>query len=96
MDYESDEGRRYGGLPLWHHLDCFAKLRNDLKFWSSGAKLSGFKSLGKEDQIKVEELLPEIQPCVLLRCGKLVKDECNLNLFLQNKRRTRRRAAEKD
>lgn len=24
--YDTEVGMRYGGQPLWHHLDCFAKV----------------------------------------------------------------------
>lgn len=62
VDYESDEGRRYGGVPLWHHLDCFVKLRTDLEFWDEGKMLTGFSGLDKESQEKVKTLLPGIKP----------------------------------
>ena len=62
MDYESDVGKRYGGQALWHHIECFAKLRDDLQFWESGAELPGIKALTKEDQQKVKEALPKVAP----------------------------------
>lgn len=60
MDFESDQGRRYGGIPMWHHLACFAKLRKDLEFWESGNSLPGFSSLKSSDQEEVCKLLPKI------------------------------------
>lgn len=61
-DYESEDARKYGGIDLWHHLECFAQVRQELEFWESGSQLPGFKSLLKEDQAKVEETLPKIEP----------------------------------
>lgn len=63
VDYESDEGRRYGGVPLWHHMECFVKLRNDLEFWQDASTIEGFTSeLDKESQEKLLSSLPEIKP----------------------------------
>ena len=61
-DYDSEEGRRYGGIDLWHHLECFSKVRQELEFWDSGAKLPGFKVLEKDDQNRVKQLLPQLEP----------------------------------
>lgn len=60
MDFESDQGRRYGGIPMWHHLPCFAKLRKDLEFWESGNSLPGVSSLKPSDQDDVCKQLPKI------------------------------------
>ncbi|XP_076248590.1 poly-(ADP-ribose) polymerase [Calliopsis andreniformis] len=60
-DFESEEGRRYGGIDRWHHLECFAKVRNDLQFYEAGDALPGIKQLSKEDQKKVKSLLPKIK-----------------------------------
>ncbi|XP_065202113.1 poly [ADP-ribose] polymerase [Planococcus citri] len=61
-DFDSDEGRRYGGIDLWHHLECFSKVRQELEFWDSGPKLPGYKTLKKEDQDKVKKMLPQMEP----------------------------------
>lgn len=60
MDYESDQGRRYGGIPMWHHLSCFAKLQDDLEFWAYGETLPGYNSLKRSDQDEIAKLLPQI------------------------------------
>uniref|UniRef100_A0A1B6DFG5 Poly [ADP-ribose] polymerase n=1 Tax=Clastoptera arizonana TaxID=38151 RepID=A0A1B6DFG5_9HEMI len=60
MDYESDEGRRYGGIPRWHHIECFAKLRIELEFFSPGNTLNGFNTLKQEDKDTVTKTLPKI------------------------------------
>lgn len=49
---------KHGGQPLWHHLDCFAKLRTELGWFSDGMQLPGFNGLKKEDKSKVEKLIP--------------------------------------
>lgn len=62
MDYDSVEGRRFGGVPLWHHLECFSKVRHELEFWNSGKELPGIQKLSAEDQTKVKKILPKIKP----------------------------------
>lgn len=60
-DFESDEGRRYGGIDRWHHLECFAKLRTELAFFDQGDSINGIKTLSKEDQATVKKTLPKIE-----------------------------------
>lgn len=62
VDYDSDEGRRYGGVPLWHHFDCFVKLRIDLEFWGDVEAMEGFSSLDEDSKKKLEDGLPDIKP----------------------------------
>lgn len=61
-DFESPEAKRFGGLDRWHHVECFAKLRDELQFWESGSELPGIKTLSKEDQVSVKEKLPKVTP----------------------------------
>lgn len=58
MDYDSEEGRRFGGINRWYHLECFVKLRQDLEFLGSASTLSGFLNLKVEDKINLKKLLP--------------------------------------
>ncbi|XP_034248574.1 poly [ADP-ribose] polymerase [Thrips palmi] len=67
-DFQSESGKKFGGENLWHHVECFAKLRDELQFWASGADLPGFFTLTKEDQQTLKEQLPKVTP-------KVVKDE---------------------
>lgn len=60
-DFESDEGRRYGGIDRWHHLECFAKLRTELAFFEQGDTINGIQALSKEDQANVKKVLPKMQ-----------------------------------
>ncbi|XP_031827907.1 poly-(ADP-ribose) polymerase [Nomia melanderi] len=60
-DFESEQGRRYGGIDRWHHLDCFVKIREELEFYESGDALPGFGDLPKDDQKKVKAALPKIK-----------------------------------
>nr|XP_034188082.1 poly [ADP-ribose] polymerase [Osmia lignaria] len=60
-DFESEHGRRYGGIDRWHHLECFAKVRESLEFYESGDVLPGIKDFSKEDQAKVKNALPKIK-----------------------------------
>ena len=49
---------KFGGQALWHHIECFAKLRTELGWLSGGDQLPGFKSLKKEDAAKVLTEIP--------------------------------------
>jgi len=60
MDYDSDEGRRFGGINRWHHLECFVKLRQDLGFLDLASSLSGFLSLKEVDRTNLKNLLPRM------------------------------------
>uniref|UniRef100_A0A336MUR8 Poly [ADP-ribose] polymerase n=2 Tax=Culicoides sonorensis TaxID=179676 RepID=A0A336MUR8_CULSO len=58
--YDTEVGMKYGGQAIWHHVDCFAKLRDELGFFESGDKLPGFNILSKEDQKEVKKALPSV------------------------------------
>lgn len=58
MDFDSEEGRRFGGINRWHHLECFVKLRQDLGFLDLGSSLSGYQGLREEDRTNLRNLLP--------------------------------------
>ncbi|XP_020719447.2 poly [ADP-ribose] polymerase isoform X1 [Bombus terrestris] len=60
-DFESEHGRRYGGIDRWHHLECFAKVRESLQFYESGDALPGKDELSKDDQKKLKSVLPRIK-----------------------------------
>jgi len=60
-DFDSEKAKMYGGQEQWHHVECFAKLRDELEFWESGDCLPGIKSLKKEDQQLVKEKLPKVK-----------------------------------
>ncbi|KAJ9595723.1 hypothetical protein L9F63_013086 [Diploptera punctata] len=60
-DYESERAKMYGGHDSWHHVDCFAKLRDELEFWESGEILPGIKTLKKDDQIMVKQALVKVE-----------------------------------
>ncbi|KXJ68804.1 hypothetical protein RP20_CCG001602 [Aedes albopictus] len=61
VDYTTEVGMKYGGQALWHHAECFAKLRSELGYFEKGESLPGFNNLKKEDKAKVKELLPAIK-----------------------------------
>lgn len=58
--YTTEVGMKYGGQPLWHHVECFAQLRGELGWLSKGDCIPGFKSLKKDDQTVILKLLPAI------------------------------------
>lgn len=61
VDYTTEVGMKYGGQALWHHAECFAKLRSELGYFEKGEALPGFNYLKKEDQAKVKQLLPAVK-----------------------------------
>uniref|UniRef100_A0A6P4EZ01 Poly [ADP-ribose] polymerase-like n=1 Tax=Drosophila rhopaloa TaxID=1041015 RepID=A0A6P4EZ01_DRORH len=56
--FDTEVGMKYGGQPLWHHLDCFAQLRSELGWFDSGANLLGYKGLTCDDQAEIQSVLP--------------------------------------
>ncbi|XP_055838265.1 poly [ADP-ribose] polymerase [Episyrphus balteatus] len=59
--FDTEVGMKYGGQPLWHHITCFAELRGELGWLTSGDLLPGFKSLSKDDQKAVKDALPAMK-----------------------------------
>ncbi|XP_070135468.1 poly [ADP-ribose] polymerase isoform X3 [Drosophila bipectinata] len=56
--YDTEVGMKYGGQPLWHHLECFAQLRTELGWLACGDNMTGFSNLKSEDQHDVKRVLP--------------------------------------
>ena len=50
----------YGPYDRWHHIDCFAKKREDLEYYDSGDKMAGFMRLSAEDQALIKSKLPQM------------------------------------
>uniref|UniRef100_A0A1L8DH70 Poly [ADP-ribose] polymerase n=1 Tax=Nyssomyia neivai TaxID=330878 RepID=A0A1L8DH70_9DIPT len=73
--YDTDVGMRFGGQPLWHHVDCFAKCRSDLMYFAAGDLLHGFKDLSKEEQTVVKKALPSMKGADLPVPTKKAKTE---------------------
>lgn len=63
--YDTEVGMKYGGQKLWHHLECFAQIRNDLGWLDTGENLPGYKQLKAEEKKKVKQLLPLVNKSVL-------------------------------
>lgn len=74
-DFETEHGKRYGGQDMWHHLTCFAQIRNDLGYFECGDKLPGYKNLKKEDQVAVVKNLPPIKQEDVPDAKKVKKEE---------------------
>lgn len=58
ISHDTEIGMKYGGQPLWHHLDCFAKLRTELGWFAAADQLPGYGALKKDDQKRLIESLP--------------------------------------
>lgn len=63
--YDTEVGMKYGGQKLWHHLECFAQIRNDLGWLDTGENLPGYKQLKAEEKNKVKQLLPLVHKLIL-------------------------------
>lgn len=74
-DFESEKGVMLNGIDRWHHLDCFAKLRNEFSFFESGDALPGAKSLGADDLKLLKKALPKVKGADLPPPAKKVKTE---------------------
>lgn len=59
--FDTEVGMKFGGQALWHHVECFAKIRDDLGFFASGDQLPGFKQLENEDKQAVKDALPAVK-----------------------------------
>ncbi|KAH8292667.1 hypothetical protein KR044_013023 [Drosophila immigrans] len=60
--YDTEVGMKYGGQKLWHHLECFARLRSDVGWFDTGENLPGYKLLNTMDRAEVKKCLPVIKP----------------------------------
>ena len=60
-DYESQRAKMYGPYDRWHHVECFAKQREELQYYDKGEAMAGFKTLSKEDQDLMREHIKEIK-----------------------------------
>ncbi|XP_043465217.1 poly [ADP-ribose] polymerase [Leptopilina heterotoma] len=75
-DYDSEEGRAFGGIDRWHHVPCFVKIRNDLEYYDAGNNIPGFKNLSGEDQKMVKTTIPKLKESEIPDAKKIkVKDE---------------------
>jgi poly [ADP-ribose] polymerase 1 len=61
MDYETEKAMRFGGLPRWHHLDCFVQLRQEYEFWDSADTIPGYAGLKSDDKKTLKSKLPAIK-----------------------------------
>ncbi|EDV98556.1 poly [ADP-ribose] polymerase [Drosophila grimshawi] len=59
--FDTEVGMKYGGQKVWHHLECFAKMRSDLGWFDTGETLPGYKGLKADDKAEVLKLLPLIK-----------------------------------
>lgn len=55
--YDTEVGMKYGGQAMWHHVECFAQLRQELGWLDSGANLPGYKTLKSEDKNIVDKAI---------------------------------------
>lgn len=55
--YDTEVGAKFGGQPLWHHLNCFASIRGDYGFYLGGDSLPGFGELSPGDKKLVKDAI---------------------------------------
>ena len=59
-EYESTRAKMYGPYDKWHHIECFAKHREDMEYFDAGEKMSGFMKLSADDQSTIRAKLPQL------------------------------------
>ncbi|KAI5636400.1 poly(ADP-ribose) polymerase catalytic domain-containing protein [Phthorimaea operculella] len=55
--FDTEVGMKYGGQPIWHHVQCFEAARDNLGYMAGGEDLPGYNNLTKEDQKMVKEAI---------------------------------------
>ncbi|GAB0091469.1 Poly [Sergentomyia squamirostris] len=74
--YDTEVGQKFGGQPLWHHVECFSECRSDLGYLATGDMLPGFKTLSKEDKDIVKKALPAVkESAVPAKKAKVEKED---------------------
>ncbi|XP_059610160.1 poly [ADP-ribose] polymerase [Phlebotomus argentipes] len=73
--YDTEVGMKFGGQPLWHHVECFVQCRQDVGYFTSGDQLPGYNALSKEDKNAVKKALPAVNEADLPVAIKKVKTE---------------------
>jgi hypothetical protein len=61
MDFDSEKAMRFGGIPRWHHVDCFVQCRVENEFWDCVDIIPGFMGLSADDKIMVKGKLPAMK-----------------------------------
>lgn len=61
IDYTTEVGMKFGGQPIWHHVDCFAKIRGDYNFYLGGEVLPGYENLSPADKKILTEAVTAIE-----------------------------------
>lgn len=59
--FDTEVGKKFGGQALWHHVECFAKVRDELGYFSSGELLPGFEDLEPEDKKLVKNTVKAVK-----------------------------------
>jgi len=60
-DFDDDRAKMYGPIDRWHHAKCFAENREKMEYYTSAENLTGMKTLKKEDQVLLKDLLPKMK-----------------------------------
>lgn len=58
IDYTTEVGMKFGGQPIWHHPECFVKIRGDYNYYLGGSDLPGFSDLSAADKKMLKETIP--------------------------------------
>lgn len=59
---------KYGDHPMWHHVKCFAERQSEFLFFAGGEEIPGFKTLKKEDQNMVKDIIKCVMPLSFITC----------------------------
>lgn len=56
--FDTEVGMKFGGQALWHHVECFAQIREELGWFDTGENLPGFESIKDDDKADIKKALP--------------------------------------
>lgn len=62
-------------MDRWYHVECFVKLRADLRYYGGGDELPGTKELSKEDRENLKKVLPKVSQADMPPPSKKIKDD---------------------
>ncbi|GBP32822.1 Poly polymerase [Eumeta japonica] len=72
MSFDTVVDKKFPGIPLWHHVNCFVEVRCQLLYFAGGEHLRGFEDLKKQDQKMVKEKMkPMKSDGILLKKSKV-------------------------
>lgn len=64
---KSNYDPRYGDTPMWYHVSCFVKKRDELMYFASGENIPGFENLKPNDKITIMKEIKDMEDGVIVK-----------------------------